>query len=170
LIGSMNPEEGFLRSQILDRFGLRVLVHGLTHPSERLEAYRRVKGYRSNPRAAINTYLDETLQAIIEITRARQLLPQVILPDDAAEFGIGIIQSLSIDSLRAEITLFEAARAYAAADNRLVVKLEDIRTVAPMSLRMRGSEFMRKYFQEQDSEAQDIQKILTGNIPTIPGN
>ncbi len=166
LIGSMNPEEGFLRPQILDRFGLRVVVHGLDQSAERLEAYRRVKAYRSNPRAAIAEYHDETSQAIFEITRARQLLPQVLLTNEVAEFGISIIKSLSIDSLRAEITLFEAARAYAAADNRLTVTHEDIHIVAPMSLRMRGSEFMRKYFQEQDSEAQAIMKKLDDEIPS----
>ncbi len=165
LIGSMNPEEGFLRPQILDRFGLRVVVHGLEQPGERLEAYRRVKAYRSNPRAAIAAYDDETAQAMTEITRARLLLPQLVLPDDVAEFGISLIQNLSIDSLRAEITLFEAARAYAAADNRLTVTIEDIRTVAPMSLRMRGSEFMRKYFEDQDNEAKAIRKKMDDTNP-----
>ena len=49
LVGSMNPEEGRLRPQILDRFGLRVIVHGLEDPAERLEAYRRVQAYLSQP-------------------------------------------------------------------------------------------------------------------------
>ncbi|MCX6068592.1 MAG: ATP-binding protein, partial [Chloroflexi bacterium] len=59
LIGSMNPEEGNLRPQILDRFGLRIVVRGLENANERLEAYRRVKAYLTNPRALINLYADE---------------------------------------------------------------------------------------------------------------
>jgi magnesium chelatase subunit I len=165
LIGSMNPEEGFLRPQIMDRFGLRVVTRGLEQPEERLEAYRRVRAYRSSPRAAIAAYYDETAQAIDEITRARQLLHQVDLTDEVAKVGIRLIQKLEIDSLRAEITLFEAARAYAAADNRLDVITEDLRIVAPMALRMRGSEFMRKYFQDQRKEDQGILEILDEVIP-----
>jgi magnesium chelatase subunit I len=165
LIGAMNPEEGFLRPQIMDRFGLRVVVRGLEEPSDRLEAYRRVKGYHTSPRAAIAAYANETSLATDEIIRARQILPEVSLPDSVAEFGLRLIKKLEIDSLRAEITLFEAARAYAAADNRLSVDAEDIRIVAPMSLRMRASDFMRKYFIEQQNEAQGILKILDDVIP-----
>lgn len=166
LIGSMNPEEGFLRPQIMDRFGLRVVTRGLEQPEERLEAYRRVRAYRSSPRAAIAEYYEETAQAIDEITRARQVLPQVSLSDEVAKIGIRMIQKLEIDSLRAEITLFEAARAYAAADNRLDVTSEDLRIVAPMALRMRGSQFMRQYFQDQQKEDQGILKILDEVLPS----
>ena len=61
LIGSMNPEEGNLRPQIMDRFGLRVVVHGLTETSERLEAYRRVHNYLENQRKFIQGYIPETI-------------------------------------------------------------------------------------------------------------
>ncbi len=166
LIGSMNPEEGFLRPQILDRFGLRVVVRGLAEPAERLEAYRRVRAYRSSPRSTLAAYSDETYEAVNEISRARKLLAEVKLTDEIARFGISLIQKLEIDSLRAEITLFEAARAYAAADSRLSVTSEDIRTVAPMALRMRGSEFMRKYFVDQHQEDETILMILDEVIPS----
>src|SRR5689334_16438023 len=63
LIGSMNPEEGKLRPQILDRFGLRLIVHGLTDTAERLEAYRRVRAYLTSPRSTIAAYADQTLLA-----------------------------------------------------------------------------------------------------------
>src|SRR5690606_20917891 len=56
LIGSMNPEEGRLRPQILDRFGLRVIVRGLDDVSQRLEAYRRVQAYLANPRQLVNQF------------------------------------------------------------------------------------------------------------------
>jgi magnesium chelatase subunit I len=160
LIGSMNPEEGSLRSQILDRFGLRIIVRGLPDPHHRLEAYRRVKAYLSSPRKMINQYQYESNLALEEIQAARNLLVKVELPGDVADQGIRLIQSLQIDSLRAEITLFEAARAYCAADNRLVIKSEDLITVAPMALRMRRSKFMSEFFSQQDHEETELSSLL----------
>ena len=60
LIGSMNPEEGRLRPQIMDRFGLRVVVHGLKAPEQRLEAYRRVQAFGMSPRRVAADYASET--------------------------------------------------------------------------------------------------------------
>lgn len=152
LIGSMNPEEGNLRPQIMDRFGLRVIVHGLDQPQERIEAYRRSRAYRMNPRATVNQYLEETMIARDEVLSARDLIASVALPDDVIRAGAEMIKQLQIDSLRAEITLFEAARALAAADSRTSVSLDDLHAVAPMALRLRRSEFMVKYFAQQEEE------------------
>lgn len=160
LIGSMNPEEGRLRPQILDRLGLRVLVRGLTEAEERLEAYRRVQAYLENPRRSVLAYAEETAELRQEIQTARQRLPQVQLPDEVARLGLDIIRQLQIDSLRAEITLFEAARAYAAADNRLTVLPEDLRAVATMALRARRSAFMIDYFASQQGEEAEIQTVV----------
>jgi magnesium chelatase subunit I len=160
LIGSMNPEEGRLRPQILDRFGLRVVVRGLTDVDERLEAYRRVQAYLSNPRQAATEFSPDTAFARSEIQAARDLLPQVVLPDEAARLGLELIDHLHIDSLRAEITLFEAARAYAAADGRLEVTPSDLQEVAPLSLRLRRSSFMSEYFASQQTEEAEISALL----------
>lgn len=67
LVGSMNPEEGWLRPQIMDRFGLRVFVHGLKEFEERVEAYYRVQAFQANPRQTVNSYSDETLRLREEI-------------------------------------------------------------------------------------------------------
>lgn len=160
LVGSMNPEEGHLRPQIMDRFGLRVVVHGLSNPDHRLEAYRRVRAYLNNPLKTIGQYQQETRFARNEIQAARELLPRVELPQDIANLGIHLIQTLHIDSLRAEITLFEAARAYASADNRTVVQIDDLKVVAPMALRMRRSKFMTDFFAQQDGEEKELSTWL----------
>lgn len=164
LIGSMNPEEGNLRPQIMDRFGLRVVVRGLQEPDERLEAYQRSVEYFRNPRAFVNRFELATRQACQEISVARSILPQVALPEEMAKLGIQLIQKLGLDSIRAEITLFESARAMAAADNRTQVTITDIRLVAPLALRLRRSEFMEHYFSERSEEDarinQTIQEIL----------
>jgi len=156
LIGSMNPEEGDLRPQIMDRFGLRVAVRGLTDSAERLEVYRRVRAYRTNPQTFIREWLGETLAARDEVEAARRILPQVTLTDGALTFGLHLVQQLDIDSHRAEYTMFEAARAYAAADGRLTADESDIRLVALMALRQRRSQFMLDFFAAQQIEDKAI--------------
>lgn len=160
LVGSMNPEEGRLRPQILDRFGLRVIVRGLDDLAERLEAYRRVQAYLANPRGMAVTYGEETLAAAEEIQSARAQLPKVLLPDKVAKPAIKLVQKMGIDSLRAEISWFEAARAYAAADARDKVTPEDLQAVAPMTLRLRRSQFMAEYFSSQEGEEVEMNTLL----------
>ena len=160
LIGSMNPEEGRLRPQILDRFGLRVIVRGLDDLAERLEAYRRVQAYLSNPRGVALSYSDGTLAAAEEIQSARARLPNVTLPDNVARPAIKLVQKMGIDSLRAEISWFEASRAYAAADGRDRVNPEDLQAVAPIALRLRRSQFMAEFFNSQQGEEDEMNLLL----------
>lgn len=161
LIGSMNPEEGRLRPQILDRFGLRVIVRGLEKQEERLEAYRRVQAYLANPRQMIAQFTDEILAASDEIQAARKRLPEVTIPDKVANPAIKLVQKMGIDSLRAEITWFEAARAHTAADGRTEVSFDDLKTVAPMALRLRRSPFMTEYINNQQGEEKELNTLLT---------
>ena len=156
LIGTMNPEEGSLRPQILDRFGLRLFVKALDDIEERYEAYQRARAYLANPKKVVDLYADETLIAREEILSARDLLPKVVIPEDIANLGLSLIKELGIASLRAELTLFEAARALAAADGRNEVSMEDLEQVAPMALRLRRSKFIEDYFMEQASEENEI--------------
>lgn len=161
LIGSMNPEEGRLRPQILDRFGLRLVVKGLDSIDERLEAYRRVQAYLINARQLANQYSEATFSIIEDIQTARQNLSKVTLPNQIAHQAIQMVKEMGIDSLRAEITWFEAARAHAAADGRTEVSIDDLAMVAPMALRMRRSKFMVDYFTQQNDEEEEMQKLLS---------
>jgi magnesium chelatase subunit I len=160
LIGSMNPEEGRLRPQIMDRFGLRIIARGLTDSDERLEAYQRVRAYLANPRRVNGEYAEETAWLRAEIQAARDALPNVHLPENVARAGLAMVQAMQIDSLRAEITLFEAARAYAAADGRPEATRDDLSVVARMALRSRRSPFMVDFFAQQDGEDQEINHII----------
>jgi magnesium chelatase subunit I len=161
LIGSMNPEEGRLRPQIMDRFGLRVIVRGLEEQAERLEAYRRVHAYLNNPRQMTGQYVSEGAAMQEEIQAARARLLQVTIPDQAARPAINLVQQMGLDSLRAEITWFEAGRALAAADGRLEVTPADLKTTAPMALRLRRSQFMETYFASQKNEEQELNALLS---------
>lgn len=160
LIASMNPEEGPLRPQIHDRFGLRVVVHGLTDPQDRLEVYRRVRLFRSNPYALAAQWAHETAAAAAEIVEARQRLPRVVVPPELEQQAIRWIHQLGIESSRAEVALLEAARAYAAADGREVVVLEDLQAVAPMALRQRRSAFIATFIAQQEREDQEILAVI----------
>jgi len=167
LVGTMNPEEGTLRPQILDRFGLRLMVEGLEDTEERLSAYKLARAYMTNPKRVVEMYADETMIARDEIAAARKLIPEVDLPEEIAKIGLDLIRELEIASLRAEITLFEAARAMAAADGRTVVEEDDLRQVATMALRLRRSKFIEDYFTDQEGEEVEIdkklEKIMGGN-------
>jgi magnesium chelatase subunit I len=167
LVGSLNPEEGSLRPQIMDRFGFRVIVQGLEDPNQRFEAYKRVRAYLHNPRGLISLYQSETELVRAEIQNARNLLPAVEIPDDIAKLGITLIQSLKIDSLRAEITLFEGARAYTAMDGRSRVELDDLRIIAPIALRLRRSKFIRDYLSQQQAEETELIQQFHRLLPSI---
>jgi magnesium chelatase subunit I len=162
----MNPEEGRLRPQIMDRFGLRVVVHGLKSADERLEAYRRVQAFSMSPRRVVADYSLETQLAAEDIQAAREILPGVNLPEEVAQLGLELTSRLKLDSLRAEITLFEAARAYAAADARVKVVPSDLNVVAPMALRLRRSDYIKEYFSHQQVEDTELASALEEIIPS----
>ena len=168
LIGSMNPEEGHLRPQILDRFGLRVVTRGLASRDERLEAYRRTVAYKTSPRRVILDFAEATDIVREEIAAARDAMPGVGLSPQAERFGLRLIESLGIDSLRAEITLFEAAKAHAMADGRDRATPADVRSVAPMTLRLRRSAFMKDFFSSQAREEKELTRLLAGSRTTSP--
>ncbi|MBT3321848.1 MAG: magnesium chelatase [Anaerolineae bacterium] len=160
LVGSMNPEEGHLRPQIMDRFGLRVIVRGLEKPEERLKAYKQVENYLSAPHQLVAKYAGGTTAIREELELTRKRLGQVKLSNKVAKKAIRTIQKLGIDSLRTEITWFEAARAYTAASGRKNVNLADLHIVAPMSLRLRRSKFIGKYFDEQKGEEEELATLI----------
>jgi magnesium chelatase subunit I len=164
LIGTMNPEEGRLRPQIMDRFGLRILVRGLENKEQRLEAYKRVQAYISNPRRVMQEYNNEKQIAQVEIQTARDILLDVKIPASLSDQGLELIRSLKIDSLRAEITLFEAMKALAALDNRKMASADDLQVIAPMALRMRRSGFMETYLNDQSKEEDEIIQAVDSTL------
>jgi magnesium chelatase subunit I len=163
LVGSMNPEEGDLRPQIQDRFGLRIVVRALADQDERLEAYRRSMGYQQNPSKFVARWQHETSQAASDIQQARERLPNVTFESGVEAIGLRWVQELQIESHRAEITMLEAARAYASLDERDKVTVDDLRIVAPMALRERYSKFITGYMTDQVQKDKIIQEIISQN-------
>jgi magnesium chelatase subunit I len=155
----MNPEEGPLRPQIQDRFGLRVVMGALREPEARHEVYRRVRIFREGPHQLVAALARDTIAFGEEIVGARERLPRVELAHEAVQLALRMILKLDIASQRAEICMLEAARAYAAADGREVATAADVVAVAPMALRQRRSDFMRKYSQDAQAEEAEIKAV-----------
>ncbi len=97
LIGSINPEEGRLRPQIMDRFGLRVIVQRLETVEERKEAYQRVHAYNANPIRLTMDYTDETIYIQKEIVSARNRCRSTEIPEMVSTYGIALIQSIKVE-------------------------------------------------------------------------
>ncbi len=165
LIGSMNPEEGELRPQITDRFGLRVWVAPLDDPRQRLEVYRRAAAFRADPAGFRAAYGAQTAALAAEVEAAREILPHVSTPPQVEELALDLVQTLRVPSHRAEISLLEGARARAAADFRNTVSEEDVRRIAPLALRGRRSERLEEHARRIAEERAAIDAALDALAP-----
>ncbi|GMQ78539.1 MAG: AAA family ATPase [Anaerolineae bacterium] len=163
LVGSMNPAEGQLRPQILDRFGLRAVARGLPDHEARYRAYQRAISYRTDPEEMSAIYADATMALAEEIDQASLRIHEVEIEEEAKRLGLELIQELNIESNRAEITLFEAAKAYCASDERITVQRSDIETVALMSLRLRQSDSLHNFYRKQEKEDQLVLSLIAAH-------
>ena len=140
LIGTMNPEEGELRPQLLDRFGLAVSIGGDTDPDVRVELLRRREAFDRDPAAFLAARAGEEAALGRRIADARERLPEVVIPGHLVGFITEICARNHVAGHRADIVISRAARAHAAWHGRSDVNAEDILKVAPMALlhRMRA--------------------------------
>jgi Mg-chelatase subunit ChlI len=134
LVGTMNPEEGELRPQIADRFGLQVEVGALKSQSERVEVMKRREAFARDAGAFGALYLDrqEELRAAIE--RAISLLPAVELPERLYGAIAQLVIKFDVASHRADITILHCSRAIAALDGRARVGSADVLRAATLAL------------------------------------
>jgi magnesium chelatase subunit I len=137
LVGSGNPEEGELRPQLLDRFGLSVEVRTPVELAERVEVVRRRDAFDRDPAAFVARWRgeDATIRERIEAARAR--LAGIEASDAILEQGSRLCMAIGADGLRGELTLLRAARAFAALEGEAEVAERQLRRVAPMALRHR---------------------------------
>lgn len=161
LVGSMNPEEGTLRPQLFDRFGLRAVARGLEQRDQRFRTYEHAVWYRRDPDGMAAAFAEETLALAEGIGKARERVDDVALDAKAKQLGLDLVCELDIESSRGEITLFEAARAFAAADDRDHATVEDVAAVAPLSLRYRRSRHIDEFFQQHEADDARLRAILS---------
>lgn len=134
LIGTMNPEEGTLRPQFLDRFGLMVDVVAPDDPAERVEVIRRRIAFEENPAGFRAAWEEAREQLKTSIVSARTLLPHVHLSDELLLFISRLCRDAGVQSLRADIVLYKTALAWAALEQRTAVTESDIRQAAELVL------------------------------------
>jgi magnesium chelatase subunit I len=137
LIGSGNPEEGELRPQLLDRFGLCVEVKTPTDLEQRIEVVRRRDAFEHDRRGFAARFAPAEDALRRQLVGAMKLLPAVSVPDAILRLAARLCIHLGTDGLRGELTLLRAARAEAALEGDHVVRESHLRAVAPASLRHR---------------------------------
>ncbi|MEM1315692.1 MAG: magnesium chelatase ATPase subunit I [Pseudomonadota bacterium] len=137
IVGSGNPEEGELRPQLLDRFGLSVEVGSPKDVAQRVEVIKRRDAFERDPAAFTAAWADALAAEREAIIAARARLRDVEMPDDTLACAAELCLALGADGLRGELTLIRAARALAALEGAPQTRRAHIRAVAPSALRHR---------------------------------
>ncbi|KLI62820.1 magnesium chelatase ATPase subunit I [Aurantiacibacter marinus] len=137
LIGSGNPEEGELRPQLLDRFGLSVEVRTPTQIEDRVEIMRRCAAQERDAAGFANEWQAEENKVLRQIARGQTKLAKLEVPDDVLTDAANLCMAVGADGLRGELTLMRSARALAALRGAKSVRREHVTDVAPLALRHR---------------------------------
>ncbi len=137
LIGSGNPEEGELRPQLLDRFGLSVDIKTPTELAERVQVVKRRDAFEQDKLGFIGKWKKDDAALRRRILAGREMLPRVSVPDEVLEIAAKLCMQLGTDGLRAELTLIRAARALAAYQQAALVDAAHLRRIATSALRHR---------------------------------
>ncbi len=158
LVGSGNPEEGELRPQLLDRFGLSVDVETPRDIAARVEVIKRREAYDADPAAFAKKWKSGTTKLRNRITRARDVLPNVKADDAILALVAEICIALGTDGLRGELTLIKAARAEAALAGDAAILPAHVRAMAPMALSHR----LRRNPLDEARATVRVERVLDG--------
>lgn len=160
LAGSMNQEEGKLRPQFLDRFGLYVEVEGEKDMDTRIEIMKRRLEYERDPISFIAYYSDETKKLKAAINHAKKLICEVEVTENAMQLAATLASQANCAGHRGEIALVETARAIAAFDKRRMINLNDIKEAAEYALVHRMQD--AQYCQTPPADGQDEDHVSDG--------
>ncbi|WP_102418085.1 magnesium chelatase subunit D family protein [Mycobacterium sp. 4858] len=134
LIGTMNPEEGELRPQLLDRFGLTVDVHASRDVDVRVQVVRQRMAYEADPDAFAESYADAEAELARRIADARALVGQVVLSDNELRRIAAVCAAFDVDGMRADLVVARTAVAHAAWRGATSVEEQDVRVAAELAL------------------------------------
>ncbi|HEY0475826.1 MAG TPA: putative cobaltochelatase [Kribbella sp.] len=165
LVGTMNPEEGELRPQLLDRFGLTVDVVASRDPAVRVEVMRARLAYEADPIAFIGRYETAQRELAERIVKAQSLLPDVILTDAALRQIAEICAAFDVDGMRADLVTARTAVAHAAWSGRTVVEVEDVRAAAKLALPHRKR---RNPFDAPGLDDEQLEQAINDSTPPEP--
>jgi magnesium chelatase subunit D len=162
LVGTMNPEEGELRPQLLDRFGLTVDVVASRDPAVRVEVMRARLAYEADPEGFVTRYGGPQRELAERIVKARDLLSEVILTDAALRQIAEICASFDVDGMRADLVTARTAIAHAAWAGRTVVEVEDVRAAAKLALPHRRR---RNPFDAPGLDQDQLEEAINNSTP-----
>ncbi|MDI9610727.1 MAG: VWA domain-containing protein [Archaeoglobales archaeon] len=134
LVGSMNPEEGELRPQLLDRFGMFVAIEASQNAEERVEIVKRVTEFQNDPQGFYEKYRKQDEKLGDSIVKAKEILGEVEIEEELLKLLVETIIQLGIKTHRAEITTAKTAKAIAALDGRKKVSIEDLNKAMELTL------------------------------------
>ena len=157
LIGTMNPEEGDLRPQLLDRFGLSLDIRGERDVAKRAEVVKRRVEFDSDPESYVEACQKELDAECERLTKAKQILPKVTADDDIISKIVSVTINFGVDGHRADITMLKAAKVNAALEGRTNVIKDDIRATAELVLAHR---LKRRPFEEAGLDREELEKCL----------
>ncbi len=156
LIGSGNPEEGELRPQLLDRFGLSVEVRTPQNLPDRIEILKRCDAFERTPDDFAGDWAKAEKKTLRRLAKGKALLSDVIMPDTLLSRASELCMAVGADGLRGELTLMRAARALAALDGKTMVSEDHLRKIAPMALRHR----LRRSVLDETGSAVRIERAM----------
>jgi len=157
LIGTMNLEEGDLRPQLLDRFGLMVEVVAPRDKTLRADVVRRRLAYEADPAAYAAQWQEQQEALRVRIAAAQAVLPQVVLSDALLDLISHLCCEFDVASLRADIVMHKTARAFAALDGRLQATPDDVRAAAELVLPHRRR---RKPFEQPGLDQDKLDDLI----------
>ena len=157
LVGTMNPEEGELRPQLLDRFGITVEVSGTLDAEERVEIVRRRLLYEADPAAFAAKWATADCELARGIEEARKRLPATHLPEETLYKIAALCTQLGVDGLRGDLVTAKTARALAAWEGRDAVAVDDVRRAALLALSHRRR---RNPFEQAGIDPEEVEKAL----------
>ena len=157
LIGTMNPEEGDLRPQLLDRFGLSLDIKGERDVAKRAEVVKRRVAYDSDPENYIAEFQKDLDAECERLTRAKELLPKVTAGEEIVNGIVSVTINFGVDGHRADITMLKAAKANAALEGRTEVIKDDIHATVELVLAHR---LKRRPFEDAGLDKEELEKCL----------
>ena len=157
LVGTMNPEEGDLRPQLLDRFGMAVDVKSEKDVESRMDVIKRRLEFEKDPESFKESYAAQQEELMERIIAAKERMADIVLEDDALKMAVEASLYFGVDGHRADITLLKAASAHAAFYGRTSVIREDVASIANLVLTHR---MRRNPFQESTIDAEELNKWI----------
>ncbi len=157
LVGTMNPEEGEIRPQLLDRFGLQANVESLSDVGERVAIVKVAERFDADPEGFRKSYEDSQRELGEKISKAERILPDTRISDDLLRTTVEICIELGVRTHRAEIVVARTAKTIAAFDSRTEVTLGDIKEAMELALphRMR-----KKPFEPPELDTEKLDRIM----------